>query len=520
MACRGKGFGRGVLSMETLVERYQPQLSGRIECLDRVVITGTLPGVCHARGMTAILTGKGIRIFDYTQFVEPLRDEIRDNAQRVAQESGLEIEHIRKKNFRKEDRVQAILRQRGDQPGLVHIFSAMEPCSSYKPWHDKRTHRTFLKPDSGKCLHYYFYFIDEELGVCYLRVPTWCPFRLQFYFNGHNWLARKLKAKGIKYELADNAFVQIDKWDRAQKLADGFDVRRLHRLLDRYAAKCCPVFKAFGVRYHWSLMQVEYASDVVFKKASDLRPLYEAISRTAIHAVKADQVATFLGRKLHGKYEGELGNHYHTRIEGTRIKHHMAGKAAIKMYDKFGRVLRIETTVNDVSFFKHYRKVEHRDGTSTMKQAPLKKGIYSLRTLVELARAANRRYLLFISQMEDPTTGLKRVKKIAEPKRDQDRSFRGFNLLREEDHRLFLAIARGEFNISGMTNRSLRRVLPEKTGPQLSRLLKRLRVHGLIKKIGRTYKYYLTKLGRAAVITALKLRELVVIPNLARPVQP
>ena len=70
--------------------------------------------------------------------------------------------------------------------GLLHIISAMEACDTYKPWHDKHTHRTFLRPDTGKCLHYYFYFIDAELGLIYLRVPTWCPFRLQFYCNGHS----------------------------------------------------------------------------------------------------------------------------------------------------------------------------------------------------------------------------------------------------------------------------------------------------------------------------------------------
>jgi hypothetical protein len=57
--------------------------------------------------------------------------------------------------------------------------------------------------------------------------------------------------------------------------------------------------------------------------------------------------------------------------------------------------------------------------------------------------------------------------------------------------------------------------LPHYSGPQLSRLLKRLHVHGLIKKVGRTYKYYLTHAGQQAVLTALKLRELVVIPSLA-----
>jgi hypothetical protein len=95
--------------------------------------------------------------------------------------------------------VREILAKRGDAPGLVHIFSAMEECASFSPWHDKRSGRTFLRPSSAKCLHYYFYFVDEVLGLCHLRVPTWAPFRLQFYFNGHNQLASVLREHGIGY---------------------------------------------------------------------------------------------------------------------------------------------------------------------------------------------------------------------------------------------------------------------------------------------------------------------------------
>lgn len=113
-----------------------------------------------------------------------------------------------------------MLAARGDHPGLVHVISAMEEaCESYKPWHDKASGKTHLKPDAGKCLHYYFYFIDEALGLCYLRVPTWCPFRLQFYCNGHSWLARKLVAAGIDFTAADNAFVRVADIERAQALA-------------------------------------------------------------------------------------------------------------------------------------------------------------------------------------------------------------------------------------------------------------------------------------------------------------
>lgn len=505
--------------MPGLLERYQDKIRGVLSCYDRVVITGTIPQICHADAMASHLRSLKIRLFDYTQFAEPLRDEIRDNAERLAQDNGLEIEFIRRKDFRKEERVKNIIAKRGDHPGLVHIFSAMEPCPSFRPWHDRTTGRTYLKPTQAKCLHYDFYFIDKQLGLCYLRVPTWAPFRLQFYFNAHNELARRLAARGLGFKLLDNAFIDIEDFDKAQQLADGFRVDRLHRKLDRLARTFCPVMGRFACGYHWSLMQVEYATDIVFKHQADLRDLYESLVRTAIHTVKPDNVATFLGRKLNGNYRDELGNDFHTRIQGARIKHHM-GRVSIKMYDKLALVLRIETTANDVTFFRHHRRVEHRDGTWEMKEASVKKTIYSLLPLRGLMGAANRRYLEFISALDDPTAGLRRLEKISRPSRHGQRSYRGFNLFHGDDLALFEAIVRGEFNISGFTTRRLRAVLANKTGPQISRMLKRLRTHGLIRKIARTYKYYLTRLGRTVITTALKLRSLVIVPSLAQHATP
>jgi hypothetical protein len=274
------------------------------------------------------------------------------------------------------------------------------------------------------------------------------------------------------------------------------------------------VVARFEVTYHWSIMQVEYATDLIFHRQADLRPLYDALVRTAVHAVKADQVATFLGHKLTGNFQDELGNDFHTRIEGTRLKHHM-GPASIKLYDKQGLVLRIETTVNDVSFFRHHRTVEHRDGTKETKLAPMQKTIYSLPPLRELLLAANRRYLAFLSDLDDPSAGVRQTEQLAEPVRADDRSYRGFNLLGADDLALFVALTRGEGQISGFRNATLRRHLPGLSGAQVSRLLKRLHVHGLIRKVGHTYKYYLTHSGQQVVLTALKLRELVIIPSLA-----
>lgn len=501
--------------MPSLTERYAAQIHGVLSCYDRIVITGNLLGLAHADGMASYLRSLNIRIFDYPRFAEPLRDEIREHSELIAKENGLDIEFIRTKgSFRKEARVQKILSVRGDHSGLVHIFSAMEACPSFQPWTNKSTGHTSLRGRDGKCLHYYFYFISEEFGLCYLRVPTWAPFRLQFYCNGHNWLAGQMTKQKIGFRQCDNTFLQVDDVKGAQDLSDLFPVERLHQYLDELAERFCPVLRHVPHRYHWSIMQVEYATDIMFRRQQDLRPLYEMLVHTAIHAVKPDNVATFLGRKLHAAYEDELGNDFHTRIEGTRIKHHM-GPAAIKMYDKHALVLRIETTVNDVTFFKHHRKVEHRTGQSELKLAPMKKTIHSLSPLRELLAAANRRYLEFLSELADPSAGITRVEKIAETVHKNDRTYRGFNLFAKADQDLFTALVRGETCISGFKNSSLRRQLTNLTGAQISRVLKRLRYHGLIKKIGHTYKYYLTAIGRSAVLTALKLRNLVVIPSLA-----
>ena len=496
-----------------LSEKYEVDLYGVLNCYDRVIISGNVHPLCYAKGMTGYLYAHNIRIFDFPEFAQGLRDDVRSNAERIAKEHGLQIEFIRKGNsFRKEDRIREILEARGDHPGLVHIFSAMERCTAYYPWHDKQTHKTFVKSRQGKCLHYYFYFIDENLGLCYLRVPTWCPFRLQFYFNGHNWLANQLKQCEVAFELRDNAFLQIEDFDLANQLAAQLDIKALHATLNRYAQQYCPVVTELGLQYSWSIMQAEYATDLVFKSQEVLQAFYPHLLETLILAVKPDDVATFLRRKLHGNYRGEMGNRFNVRWLGTRIKHQM-GPVTIKMYDKFNIVLRIETTVNDVSFFKQYRRVHHRDGTTTTKWAPMKKTIYSLPALRESLLAANQRYLKFISEVETPEIGVQKLQELTETKEENDHRYKGFNLLAEEDTSVFRVLVRGELFISGFTNKDLRRHL-DKTSAQVTRLLKRLRVHGLIKKVGRRYKYYLTQLGRQVVLMLLKLREMVIIPEL------
>jgi hypothetical protein len=280
-----------------LTERYADRIGGVLSCYDRLVITGTLPMVCYAEGMTRYLNTRGIRIFDYPDFAKTLRERVRETAAALAAENGVAIEHVGKPHIRKEDIIARVLAQRGEAPGLVHV-------------------------------------------------------------------------------------------------------------MDRYATLCCPVAEVFGQDYHWSLMQVEYATDLAFRSTATLGPLYEQLVRQSVLDVKAEHVASFLGRQITPLLAQEIGSQFATRIEGTCIKHRF-GKCSIKMYDKHGIVLRIETTSNDVSFFKHHRKVEHPQGPPTRDVAPVKKTIYSLIDLREILLGCNRRYLAHLSALDDLSAGVR-----------------------------------------------------------------------------------------------------------------
>ena len=498
----------------SLTDRYDDRIAGVLSCYDRVLVTGTLPTVCYAAGMTRFLYASGVRIFDYPQFAATQRDRVRERAASLAAEAGITIEHIAKSHIRKEAVVAKVLERRGEHPGLVHVISAMEACNAYQPWHDKKTHKTFVRPDSGKCLHYYFYFMDAELGLVYLRVPTWAPFRLQFYCNGHSWLARQLTAEGIGFTAADNAFVRIDDWSRAQALADGFSPDLLHRVLDRYAALCCPVLDVFKQFYHWSLMQVEYATDLVFRSATTLGPLYEQLTRASVLSVKAEQIATFLGRQITPQLAQEIGSQFSTRIEGTCIKHRF-GSCSIKMYDKFGCVLRIETTTNDVSFFKHYRRVEHRQGPPTRTLAPVKKTIYSLIDLREILFGCNRRYLAHLSALDDFSAGVRALNRLTKPRTVQQKTVKGINFFDPVDNALLHALQNPRVNIAGIRRADLLPLLDQLSPDRLSRQLRRLRDLRIIKRVAGSYRYYLTRIGRAATAALCRVTQTVIIPALA-----
>ena len=191
------------------------------------------------------------------------------------------------------------------------------------------------------------------------------------------------------------------------------------------------------------------------------------------------------------------------------------GDVSIKMYDKHGIVLRIESTCNDVGSFRVMRKVDHRDGTSTEQKAPMKKSIYSLYQLFTIMKAANYRYLEFISTFDDHSNGDRHLTEVTKAVSENHRSFKGLNFFDERDLSVLETIGRGEFMTFGMRNCDVRKYMKGVSSSAMSRIFKRLRLHGLIERQIHSYKYFPTELGKSVIAAGLSIRSMVLIPALS-----
>jgi hypothetical protein len=157
----------------------------------------------------------------------------------------------------------------------------------------------------------------------------------------------------------------------------------------------------------------------------------------------------------------KIGSRLSTRIEDRCIKHCM-GAASVKIYDKFSRVLCIETTSNGISFFKHHRKVEHRDGHSTRELANLKKSIYNIIDLREIMLGCNQRYLAFLDSLDDSSAGQRDLQRLSQPRVPvgTEQTVKELNFFDPAEKRLLKVLQHGEFNIHGWCRADLVALVP------------------------------------------------------------
>jgi len=490
--------------MNDFVKKFAPAIIGMLSCFDRVIFKGHLPfgGDAHLNSFVDHVLG--IRRKDFIPMLEKLSHKLVDHAKALAQQAGRPYEY-RQGKFRKENFIQNIIRCEAITEGLVAVLCCQETCRTVKLRHAAGRPELVFAYRPQRVLYYYR--IDPEFGLMYVRVQTWFPYTIQVYVNGHDWLAKQMTRKRMGFCQRDNAFSQIDSPRRAQRLADRFCRLPWIKQLSRWAGEFNPLLREPWLKksnYYWTIEQAEYATDVIFASRSQLAGIYHRLLDYATVNFGAQDILTFLGRKLHGNFQGEvLTDSKKDRAPGARIKHRMKDNW-LKMYDKFGHILRVETVINNPREFR-VRRQRMRNGTPQMLWCPMNKGVANFYQFERVARAANERYLEALAVVDDPAPSYQQVERLAERKVVRQRSYAGFNPASSSDVRLFQAVLHGDHLLRGFYNRDIRRLLgfPDKPpsllrkwAAQVGRLLKRLHVRGLIAKIPHTRRWRTTAIGQ------------------------
>jgi len=441
--------------------------------------------------------------------------KLKEHAKRVAVQAQRPYVHLTSPRPMEEE-ARALAQRDGIEEGLVCIFGKNETCRTYRVCYGQG--RPQVRPDLRVCLVLYCYWMDREFGLLHIKLRTWFPFSVQVYVNGHEWLARKLAKVGIDFCKRDNAFTWLEDAERAARLASGFWRRDWPPLLDVLAARVNPLLQDWlvGQHYYWVVDQAEFSTDVLFTDRSALESLRPRLYEHAALCFGAEQIMTFLGRKYRGTFQGEVKTHWHRREPGAAVKHWLK-RNALKMYDKDGRVLRIETVINDPKeFFVHRSRIK-QDGTQEVGWFPMTKGVAHLYRYAEVSQSANARYLEALAVVDDLGVGQSELDRRCAKVLYQGRMRRALQPLGRDDQALFLGVLRGEYAVRGFRNQELAERL---FGPQpddlverrrqcgrVSRRISLLRAHGLLCKLPRCRRYRVTKRGQRFMTTAVHLRE-------------
>jgi hypothetical protein len=504
--------------MQSFLQRHADSVIGTLSGFDRVLFRGTLMSLSHVRGMDKFLGSRGVLYKDYSRFAGALSGRLKRRAEELAEKEGRPFEYLASSSIRKEEVARRIMERDGISEGLICVLSCVEPCRTISVKSDRASKRLKLAPQERKCLHLYFYYVDREFGLMHVRLQTWLPMPIQVCINGREYLACRMKQAGIGFEQRDNCFVRIDDLPRAQKMLDELLTRRWTRTLNALARRVNPLpGKRGGLNlreYYWTLRESEYATDVMFKDAASLKAIYPDLIDHAMKQMDSQEVMRFLGRRSNGRFAGEVISDIQVRPEGMRIKHRVE-ENSLKMYDKQGSVLRIETTINNPRRFKVWRKCR-RQGQQRMAWIPMRKGLADLQRRVQISHAANQRYLQALSVVGHSAPVRQLLDPVSQRVVREHRPYRAIRPVSASDAQIFAAVMSGSFLLRGFTNRDLRLKLNQIEPPdpqqrrresgRITRLLRLLRAHGLIKKISSTRYYRTTDTGRSIMTAALRIR--------------
>ena len=495
-----------------ILEQNKEKINGILETFDRMIINGYILQLCNYRQFLYYLIQNDIKLKDFDKFALSQTEILCNHIDKYIKDNNCKTIYLNSGKIDKNEIVMNELNKKDNKTGLITVLSAVEVCNTMTVKPNKETQKLEVTQK-----HYYFYYNDDEFGLMYLKIQTWFPYNVQIYINGREYLSKILDKNNIKYEMYNNSFSYIEDFNKAQELAnnilnqkisDSFDglVNQINNLLPN-------INKIFSASYYWCIDQCEFATDINFKSREDLNNIYKTLVETTYFTFSSEDIYSFFGRNVnyisHFK-SGEIVSDLRHRYQGYRIKFKINNNQ-IKMYDK-GNNLRIEVTINNPKDFKVLKEkeriIEHKEIVKEKVWTPMGKSISNLYRYVEISKSITKRYIEALPEIDLNKPTLSEIKNISEKIEVNDKIISGFNLLNKETLKVLQVISNGKYLINGFTNKSIRKEIFDESDSKYvinktTRLLYKLKCHGIIKKVARKNKYYLTTNGRNLISSIL-----------------
>ncbi len=501
--------------MNDFITRHAEVIEGVVEGFDRIMFRGVLRSINYSQGLDRFLTAHGILLKDFGSFAERCTRELDARAKEIAAKSKRPYIYMQSPGVRKDEYAREIARRDGVHAGLICVLACVEPCVTADLRSNRDSGRLEVTYRMRKCRFFYFYWLDREFGLMHLRIQSWIPFDVQVCVNGRLYLAEQLRREGISFEQIHNALFAIGDVSRAQKILRRLETRNWGKFLKPLARRVNPLLKDLGLvgqfGYYWTVYQSEYATDVIFRSREALKKVYPCLCGHAIEHFSSPDVLRFLTGKARGPRPNEVTTAKQHRTEGVRLKHQV-NENSLKMYDKEGIILRVETTINNPRRFQAPR---HKNGRVAW--VKMSKGLRDMARRIQICRDANERYLEALAVVGDSTPSHEILDSVSRPVRKEKRQYRALRPIAPEESRLFQAILHGEHLLQGFTSRDIQRLLfsAQPTSPQeasrrrgrVIRHLRLLRAHQLIRKVPHRNLYRIVTHGHVLMTTALIFRQ-------------
>jgi len=499
--------------MDTLLNKFSEKVNGFITGFDRIIFKGMILPIMYTMGMESFLSYRKVLNKDFKVYAMAQSKKIVDSAEELSnRHCGQKIPYISETNERKEELAHDRQEKLGITEGLIGIWSCVESCSTFKSTYKPSQTYPSLSFERGKCKHLYFYFDDPEYGFMSVRLQTWMPYEIQISLNGRQWLRRSLEKAGCGYYANKNKILHIDDYRLAQSFLDaqaGTNFRAvLNRLLPIVFPRM-PEILSPELSYYWTFWQSEVAKDYIFKNSDELCTLMDEFLIHALVTGKGGRILTYFGNPVksngqpHHCAKPEISSRAKHWYDGVRVRHWLDSNS-VKFYNEHN-VLRFEMTMNDPTRFMIYRRAENQCKSEPTRLMSMRKGVADTAARFEISKSIINRFSDHMSAVKEKARLGDLFDQVGSPVLSNGKRFRALDVF-GKDKQLLSTIADPAFDVHVITNKRLQKILKKASwangmsekqlSARITRHLRLLCEHGLIKKLPNQRKYILTDIGR------------------------